>query len=61
MQALIYGFFKSHSMGKRKLCFYLWTFASFVSLPYMVGFNIWGNLVLQGMNQDEKCVYSIVA
>ena len=46
MQAFVFGFIKSHSLGRRKQCFYIWSFASFIFTPYMLGINIWGNLVV---------------
>ena len=54
LQGLIVAFFKVKS---RKLSFFLWILSSFVILPNMLALNLWGNLLIEEMDNEPKCKY----
>ena len=54
LQGLIFAFFKVKS---RKLSFYLWILGSFVILPAMLALNLWGNLLIEEMDNEPECKY----
>lgn len=55
IQLLIVAYFRT---GSRKLSLFLWTFTSFILLPTMLFLNLWGNLLIEEMDNDVNCTYN---
>ena len=54
LQGLIFAFFK---VKGRKISFTLWIICSFVILPAMLALNLWGNILIEQMDNEPKCEY----
>lgn len=55
IQVLIYYYFKTEN---RRLSLILWVLTSFVLMPSMLFINLWGNLVIEQMDNDVNCNYN---
>jgi hypothetical protein len=42
----------------RKLSLVLWTITSFMLLPCMLVTNLWGNLLIEQMDNNPDCSYN---
>ena len=55
---MVFLYFKSHS----KACALIWfIIASFVLVPWMLVLNLWGNIVIEEMDNTPNCDYSAYA
>jgi hypothetical protein len=45
------------NLKNRAVVFWLWLFSSFVFMPAMFIFNVWGNLLMQDMDNTPECTY----
>lgn len=52
LQGLIYLLFKLKS---RKAIFWLWIINSFIMLPGMLALNVWGNMLIEKMDNEPEC------
>jgi choline-glycine betaine transporter len=55
LQALIFAYF--HTKNKQ-LSLYLWAFTSFILMPVMLVINLWGNLIIEEMDNNPECEYN---
>jgi hypothetical protein len=55
LQLLIYCFFKTKS---RKLSLTLFLLTSFCLVPGMLTTNLWGNLIIEQMDNNPECTYT---
>lgn len=55
MQVMIMAYFRTSS---RRLSLVLWTITSFMLLPCMLLTNLWGNLLIEQMDNNPDCSYN---
>ena len=55
MQFLVLAYFRT---SNRKLSLALWLLTSFLLLPGMLFLNLWGNLIIEAMDNDPYCTYN---
>lgn len=55
MQVLIMAYFRTKN---RRLSLVLWTITSFMLLPSMLMTNLWGNLLIEKMDNNPDCQYN---
>lgn len=41
----------------RAVNFWLWTTNSFVVLPGLLALNVWGNMLIERMDNEQDCTY----
>ena len=55
IQFAIYAYFKTKN---RKVSFLIWFLTSFVLVPEMFVVNVWGNMMIETMDNTTECVYN---
>lgn len=55
MQLMVLYYFRTKN---RRLSLYLWVVTSFVVLPCMLLLNLWGNLLIEEMDNNQECIYN---
>lgn len=58
IQFLVISYFRTKN---RKLSLILWIIASFILMPSMMFINLWGNLIIEQMDNNPECKYNGLA